>query len=288
MSTESATIKYAEDIPEALYHLRTIENLSITAGCTGVNYSASPAFLSYPDSILSVRRIVEFKQIIKTERSIEFGAGVTLSQIENLTQKFPKVLHDAVCTIANRQVRNIATIGGNVCTQPMKMTTFAPLLALNAKLVLRAGTERMHIDTHHPSTETQILPLSQFDAVPAGYFLTRIRVPLEEWDVSIFKRTGPKNEISPLSASYVFLSNTKKNFLADLRLAFCGVFSFRNRELENSIIGSKLPLPQKSVQTFTEKAAAYFDEDVKEGTYNPVLRAQFINLVKESLEMLSD
>ena len=28
--------------------------------------------------------------------------------------------------------------------------------------------------------------------------------------------------------------------------------------------------------------------DVKEGTYNPVLRAQFINLVKDSLETLSD
>ena len=49
-----------------------------------------------------------------------------------------------------------------------------------------------------------------------------------------------------------------------------------------------LPLSQKSVQMFTEKAAAYFDKDVKEGTYNPVLRAQFINLVKESLETLTD
>ena len=71
MSNEQIKIKYAEDIAEALYHLRTIENLSITAGCTGVNYSSSPAFLSYPDSILNVRRIVEFRQVDKTERTIE-------------------------------------------------------------------------------------------------------------------------------------------------------------------------------------------------------------------------
>ncbi|MCQ2580383.1 MAG: FAD binding domain-containing protein [Treponemataceae bacterium] len=288
MKNDQIEIKYAEDIPEALYHLRTIENLSIAAGCTGINYSSSPAFLSYPDSILNVRRIVEFKQIIKTERLIEFGAGVTLSQIENLPQKFPKVLHDAVCTIANRQVRNIATIGGNVCTQPTKMTTFAPLLALDAKLVLRAGTERMHIDKHHSSTETLVLSLSQFDAVPAGYFLTRIKVPLEEWDVSIFKRLGPKNEINNLSASFVLLSNTQKNFLSDLRIAFCGPFSFRNRELESSIIGSKLPLSAKAVQTFVEKAEEYFDKDIPSGTYEPILKAQFINLLKESLEMLTD
>lgn len=287
MSNEQIKIKYAEDIAEALYHLRTIENLSITAGCTGVNYSSSPAFLSYPDSILNVRRIVEFRQVDKTERTIEFGAGVTLSQIENLPQKFPKVLYDAVCTIGNRQVRNIATIGGNVCTQPMKMTTFAPLLALDAKLVLRSGTERIHIDKHYSPTETQIiLPLSKFDAVPAGYFLTSIRVPLEEWNISIFKRTGPKNEINNFSASFVFLSNTQKNFISDLRLAFSGVFSFRNREFESSLIGNKLPFSAKTVQSFTEKAAIYFDEDIKKDTYDPILRAQFINLVRESLETL--
>ena len=39
---------------------------------------------------------------------------------------------------------------------------------------------------------------------------------------------------------------------------------------------------------YEEQKATYFDKDVKEGTYNPVLRAQFINLVKESLETLTD
>lgn len=299
MKNTDISIYYATNLQDALYTCRTVKNLSVTAGCTGILYSKNKVYLTNPESILDVQNVEECTHIKKDERYIEYGSSVTLSQIiDNDATWQPKVLRESAKTVANIAVRNRATIGGNICMQPMRMTLFAPLLALNAELEFRVprkkelnSKKRFFKKQKHEFSDTERVKLSSDTKIESGCFLTKIRIPLEEWDISFFRRLGPHNTISPLSASFVFLAKTQKNVLSSIRIAFCGAFpfSFRAQSFENSLIGYHLPLSPKVIQNATEQALSLFDETMADAkTLPPILRQQFCNLLEESLAMLAE
>ena len=278
MKNDKFKVYQAKTISDIIYHLRNTNNISITAGCTGIMYKKNPEFLTYPDSILNIRNVEELSQINKTERFIEFGSCITFSQIQEIESTHRlSVLQDAIRNIGTPSVRNIARLGGIFCLRNYKMTAFAPLLAMDAKLEFRN------------INDTQIIPIKHFHEVPASSFLSKIRIPLEDWDISTFKRLGPMHEVNDFSAGYVFLANTQKDILSDLRISFCFRHAFRTKELENMLIGNKLPLSEKSIQSFIEKTSSSFDTFISNNKFlcNPILKAQFINLLESSLENLA-
>jgi 4-hydroxybenzoyl-CoA reductase subunit beta len=70
-----------------------------------------------PERVLDLRLMKELKGIRETEEGIEIGALTTLREIETsplLRQQYP-VLTEAARTVASPVIRNMATIGGNIC-----------------------------------------------------------------------------------------------------------------------------------------------------------------------------
>ncbi|PYV55390.1 MAG: 4-hydroxybenzoyl-CoA reductase subunit beta [Acidobacteria bacterium] len=70
-----------------------------------------------PEYVLDIRQIAELKGIRETEQGTEIGALTTLSCIERssvLKQHYP-VLVEAAKTVASPVIRNMATLGGNIC-----------------------------------------------------------------------------------------------------------------------------------------------------------------------------
>src|SRR5437867_514299 len=70
-----------------------------------------------PQHVLDIRHIPELKGIRQTEEGTEIGALTTLTQIEHsdfLRQHYP-VLGEAAKTVASPVLRNMGTIGGNIC-----------------------------------------------------------------------------------------------------------------------------------------------------------------------------
>lgn len=266
----SKTFFYAKNLADVFYQLKTISDLTITGGCT------SFVGKSLPEKTLSVRDIPELKTINKHERYIAFGAAVTLSEIEELGEaNLPPCVYTAITTIANPSVRNIATIGGNICTKGFFNTLYAPLLALDARLEFQNDTD------------TTSQSISRFERIPDGTLLSKIRVPTEEWEVAVFRRLGPPNSLNELSASFVFLANSQKNQISDLRIAFAGSFKFRDTNLENKLIGAHLPLSQTAISNFLLEAEEAFNKATESERIEPILKKQFWNLVKYSLEQLT-
>lgn len=266
----SRTFFYAKNLADVFYQVKTISDLVIAGGCT------SFAGKSLPEKTLSVRDIQELRTIEKRERHIDFGSSVTLSEIEDLgAANLPATICDAIRTIANPRVRSIATIGGNICGKDFYGTLYAPLLALDARLEFQSGNESV------------FQSISRFGKVPRGTVLSKIRLPTESWEVSVFKRLGPQNTPGGLSAGFVFLANSQKNQISDLRLSFAGTFKFRDTSLENKLIGAHLPLSQTSISNFLLEAEASFNEATGDKNIPEILRRQFWNLVKYSLEQLT-
>ena len=163
------------------------------------------------------------------------------------------------------------------CNPEIPVAPGEALLALDAQLEI------------HSVTETNYVPITKFTEVPKGNILTKIKVPINQWDISIFKRVGPSFEISDDSASFVFLADTYKDILSDIRMAFCGSVSLRSKEWENKIIGTRLPISEKVISSMIDEAEKNFTAhtDFLNIICNPILKDQYLNLVRYSLMQLT-
>ena len=262
------SILFAKNISELFFQLKSNKELNVVGGCTQLDV--------LPDKSISTHGIAELSQITRHERFLDAGPGATLAQILAIGQNhLPSVLYEALLSIANPIIRNMATIGGNLCTEGHKRTLFAPLLALDTKLELKSPTE------------TRIEPLQNFKKIPEGFILSNIRIPLLFPEVSIVRRIGPEHTITQHSASFVFLGDTERNSLVDVKLAFAGPFVFRSKNLENSIIGHRLPLTKKDIDEIQLMVEREFQKAATDQMISDVVRQQFLNLTRYSFEQLT-
>ena len=94
--------------------------------------------------VISLEKISTLKQIHYTEATgLTLGSMVTVSELAEtpvIKQKFP-LLATAANKIGSPQIRNRATIGGNICTARPAGDTIGPLTAYRAEVQLILGKE---------------------------------------------------------------------------------------------------------------------------------------------------
>jgi len=143
----------------------------LIAGGTDVIVMAKQKKVS-PDVLISLREIPELDHI-QYNGNLSLGALVTHRDIEKseLIREQFSALTDAADVLGSIQIRNVATIGGNVCTAAPSADMAAPLLVLGAQLkVQSAKSERT-------------IPIDQFFTGPGktvlahGEILTGIEIP---------------------------------------------------------------------------------------------------------------
>ena len=125
-----------------------------------------------PEVLISLRWIPGLDQI-HSNGSLRLGPLVTHRALEKseLIRKDFSCLADAVDCLGSIQIRNVATIGGNICTAAPSADTACPLLVLDAQIKLR-GT-----------TSERTVPIDQFFTGPGqtvlseGEVLTEIEIP---------------------------------------------------------------------------------------------------------------
>ena len=92
-----------------------------------------------PEHLINLKGIDTLKGIIYDETTgVKIGALTTIADIERsevIREKF-LVLWDAVKVMAAQQVRNLGTIGGNLCSASPSADTAPPLISLRASLKL--------------------------------------------------------------------------------------------------------------------------------------------------------
>lgn len=239
-------------------------------------------FETLPPKYISLSNIPELKKFEKWDRYFLLGSELTLSEIENLGNKLPILIHEAVKTIANRSVRNIATLAGNIFaeTEGVKHTLYAPLLALDAKLEFIKYRDRSDF-----RTQTKSIPITKLsDFNNKKWIFSKIRIQNKEWSIKFFKRIGPSHFISKDSGVYAFLADVQNEKIEDIRIAFAGKTVFRNLDLENQLIGHKLPLQENLVQEKVKVAKQIFENlCTPEEEFQKEL---FLNLLRYSLEQL--
>ncbi len=263
----SKTVLYAKNTYELIKILNNNAGIQVVGGCSQIE--------ELPEKFVSTHGIKELSQIERHERYINVGPGATLAELLALRSHLPPILSEALYTIANPSIRNIATIGGNICAKDHHHTLFAPLMALDTKLEFRN------------QNETRTENIKNFKGVPEGFILSNIKIPLLDAGLSIFRRIGHEKKISKRSASFAFLADTEKNSLLKIHLAFAGPFTFTCKDFENAMIGRRLPLSQKDVNEIEDLITKEFEKVAQDQMISDVMKQQFINLARYSFEQLT-
>jgi len=91
-----------------------------------------------PEHLIGLSGVASLKGIASDDKGVCIGALTTLAEIERseIIKKQYLPLRDAVGVMASIQVRNLATIGGNLCSAVPSADTAPPLIALNASVKL--------------------------------------------------------------------------------------------------------------------------------------------------------
>jgi xanthine dehydrogenase large subunit len=111
----------------------------LVAGATEIGVELNKKFKSFP-LLISTEAVAELTAITRTDDGWRIGAAATLTAIEETAaREFPS-LAKMLRVFAARQIRNRATLGGNLATASPIGDSAPVLMSLNAALVLASPT----------------------------------------------------------------------------------------------------------------------------------------------------
>jgi carbon-monoxide dehydrogenase medium subunit len=104
----------------------------------GTDVMVDIKFKEEPGSLVNIKKLPGLTGIKENGAGLRIGALTTIREIETsaLVRERVPVLWEAAHQFASLQVRNTATIGGNICRASPSGETLAPLLVLDAKAKL--------------------------------------------------------------------------------------------------------------------------------------------------------
>lgn len=167
----------AETVSEATALLADNPNLKVIAGGTDVLIKMHGGQLEDAE-LLSLRKIKSLENIrVAEDGTIIIGAMATFSMIFHnpILKDLVPILTEAAVSMGGPQIRNIATIGGNVCNGATSADSASSLFALNAQLKLQAKNGE------------RVVPIREFYLGPGkvalnpGEILTEILIAPEDY-----------------------------------------------------------------------------------------------------------
>lgn len=230
--------------------------------------------LTLPRNILSLDRLDEMHRITRTERYLELGAMVKIDEIIHLGKIVPTALTQSLEGIAGPQLRNLITIGGNICHPSRRMDASAPMVALDARYELRTAQGSRWLSAVRFSTFSGSLAFNPQE------LLTRIRIPLEQWNYSIYKKFENPASGTESGGVALFLARMEKNILTDIRMVFAEKLILRDKNSEAFLAGKRLPLDRKDAQHYGELWRNYLSAiELDDG----LLKAKLLNFIEATL-----
>ncbi len=226
-------------------------------------------------NILSIGQIEELRRITRNERYLEIGAGITLDRLLSIGRHvLPSAVYQAIEMIGNPAIRNLATIGGNLANREKIMNSFLPFFLLDARVEHRSYSSARWSSLSKLYDPTEGLQLG------AQEYISRIRLPLAEWDYQQFAVLGNWGEQD--TVAFCAFCKKQKSIIHELRFVISDLSSqlYRNREFEAILAGRKIATLQKDLQGHFEELTT----DLGRRKLSPVQIRRGVGFLKRFIE----
>jgi len=223
---------------QLLHLLQHDRDATLIAGATHIGRQLSHHSQPFP-RLISLEAIPELQDLQITPENVQIGAALPLSDLETQLQGIFPSLDTMLSWFAARQIRNRATLGGNLGT-PSRMGDLCPvLLSLDATLTLASAEGERELPLwdlcqhYHPD-------FRQPGEIIRSISIPRTLPPKAVHRLSQSYKIGKRgtNDVSIVAASFT-IDLDENHQIIQARLAYRGVtpIPIRATEAEEMLIG---------------------------------------------------
>jgi len=211
-------------LDEALEALQELGEVTILAGGTDLMPQSKAGRVKFKRSLMNIRGIAELRGARREGEFLRIGALTTLTELAHdpLVRGDAPLLLEAADHFASDQIRNAATLGGNISNASPAGDTLVPLIALDAEVELASRPE--------DRTYRRSMPLAEYFVGPgktrraSGELLTAVRVPLRHaGSVAHFFKFGTRPALDISTISIGFAAHREGGRLNGVRIALGAV-----------------------------------------------------------------
>lgn len=195
-------------------------------------------------TILDLSSINELKTISDETSQLRIGAGATLTDLMPHAKRYFPALYDMLSVFASRQIRNLATLGGNLGTASPIGDTLPVLMAYNAKVVLQNRASKREF----PADEF-VVGYRQTVRKP-DELITEIIIPKPPNGVIVrsYKVSKRKDlDISTVSAAFRLELNAASN-IESIKLVYGGMAERTKRAIRTEQFLTGKPWTRETVE----------------------------------------
>ncbi|HPE57006.1 MAG TPA: xanthine dehydrogenase small subunit [Bacteroidales bacterium] len=230
IKTKDQTYIQPKSLKSALSILKEHPDATVINGSTDVALKQTKKFELIP-KVIDLSAVQELKFFNEQDEQIEIGAGLPLESIKSkLNGQFP-ALSSALKVFASKQIRELATLGGNIGTASPIGDTIPLLFAYDAKLkIVNQNGERLI------RIEDFIKGYRQTD-LKAGELIYTVMIPKHQ-NVKFYKVSKRKDlDISTVSAG--FRLKLEDDIVKEICLAYGGMAAMpkRTKKTEAFLLG---------------------------------------------------
>ncbi len=190
-------------LPGLFTLLETHSTAKLVAGATEIGVELNKKFKAFP-LLISTEGVPELTRITATPEAWRIGAGATLTNLEEaLAGEYPSIA-EMLRVFAARQIRNRATLGGNLVTASPIGDSAPVLMTLEASVVLATAKGE------------RTVPLADFFT---GYRQTVLK-PGEIMKEIVLPRTAPGRSLVR-RADFIKVSHRQELDISIVAAAFC-------------------------------------------------------------------
>lgn len=196
---------------------------------------------------LFINKIPELKKIIEDEEYIYIGATCTFTDIleSDIT---PKILKEMVAEIAAPAIRNLGTVGGNICNGSPKGDSSLIFVVTDSKLRLASNKGE------------RIVPINEFflgrnkTAIKSDELLVEIIMKKTGIDNYSFTKVGPRKALAIARVSFAGILDISNNKINNLSTAFGAVSDviLRRPDIDKMLIGKTIEEAKKIKEEYLE------------------------------------
>jgi CO/xanthine dehydrogenase FAD-binding subunit len=180
---------------------------------------------------LYLNKLNELHEISSGDSYYRIGAACTFTEIIDHPEA-PEVLKAAVKEIGAPAIRNLGTVGGNICTGSPKADSALMLYAVAAMLRLQSARGE------------RIIPISDFHlgrgktSLGTDELLTEVLIPRRDYKY-YFKKVGARKALAISRVSFAGVFEARDGVITNCAAAFGAISDtvFRSRETEAMLLG---------------------------------------------------
>jgi CO/xanthine dehydrogenase FAD-binding subunit len=204
----------------ALQLKRDCKGASLLAG--GTDFVVAMHHGRAPEgSLIDLSKLQELRGISIEDEHIAIGPMTSFTEIADseILNDAANALCEAAKTVGSPQIRNRATIGGNICNASAAADGLTPLLCLDAKIELKSLTANGTVNLRVLPLEDYLIKNNQ-TAINSNEIMTGIILKLPHAGTfSSFKKIGRRNALAIARLSGCCLIKLNGNMVENLRFA---------------------------------------------------------------------